>query len=221
MGRAVRSTTTASRGNRCRIDRSAATYSSTRRGRPSRTTPSDLLVCFPSNLPLTITQLASLCTSPLRVSPAAPKQNAWALPLASPRPHSICTLPPYHRASVPPLQRHGCTQGPTLFSHLHTFLTAPLPTIQPLTTDLHTVAQRNHNPAPEINWTSDMSIALNRILQVMPHPSVPPPYLPTVASRSNHDRLLNSNTHRCSGGDLFSCHVFCIRCIPKSRLLQL
>ena len=161
---AVRSTTTTSRGNQCR----GCGHSSTRR----------------------------LIHQPIACQSSRPKiERLGPLPSRIPSP-CVTTSPTAFVHSRPVIghpfqhgvQQHGCTQGPTLFSHLHTFLTTPLPTIQSLTSDLLTVVQPSHEPALEINWASDMSTALNRTLQVMPRPSDPPPYPPTVASRSNRDR---------------------------------
>jgi hypothetical protein len=107
-------------------------------------------------------------------------------------------------------------------------LTAPLSTIQSLTTVFPNVQHPSHDPALKISWARDVLMLVDRAQQNASGdaPLVGPPGSPTLASRPDRGpaRRLDHvrptphpNLHLCCGGDL---PVFCVRRVPGSRPTQ-
>ncbi|KAH0835866.1 HCP-like protein [Lanmaoa asiatica] len=120
--------------------------------------------------------------------PASPRPPQHPHPHQAPYQHQQFQTPPlHHRASVPvpstqysqPPQQpqmhprsntvqpsHAPPQAPSPPRQSGTpSLTAPLPTIQSLTTALPTVQQPNHDPALKINWARDVLMLVDRAQQ--------------------------------------------------------
>jgi hypothetical protein len=183
-------------------------------------------------------------------------QNAWGpypagIPLpASSFPHSI-SIPT--RLLTKRSTRYPTTERPFQQPHMHPrsnsvqptphspsppsgtpSLTAPLPTIQSLTTAFPTVQHPSHDPALKVNWARDVLMLVDRAQQnssgdAPPRRTRHHTGSPTAAFRPDRgparraDRVRptpHANPHLCCGGDLPLRPVFCVRRVPGSRPTQ-